>query len=90
MAILGAIARLLLAVFLSRYLADVSARWRAQQKAGRGRALEQLLAGRHPVDVRRGHRLTVEGSPDRFDVVPGLQVAAAVYWRVMRDNERGL
>jgi len=39
-------------------------------------AIAELLAQPDPPELRRGHRLRLEGKPDRFDLVPML---AAVF-----------
>ena len=50
-------------------------------------AIAELLAQPDPPELRRGHRLRLEGKPDRFDLVPML-AAAFVQAKLLALEER--
>ena len=50
-------------------------------------AIAELLTQPDPPELRRGHRLRLEGKPDRFDLVP-LLAAAFVQAKLLALHER--
>ena len=50
-------------------------------------AIAELLSHPDPPELRRGHRIRLEGRPDRFDLVP-LLAAAFVQAKLLALHER--
>lgn len=58
-----------------------------QPNSERQQAIVDLLSLPDPPDLRRSHRLTVEGSPDRHQLLPAL-AAVFVQARMLELQER--
>ena len=58
-----------------------------QPNSERWQAIVDLLSLPDPPDLRRSHRLTVEGRPDRHRLLPSL-AAVFVQARILESRER--